>query len=217
MIRDCSNKWSNIRIYVEHLSKYPKTIRPQGTIGTCLKGIEQRFPLVLQRGEQSLLLSERQNQVQYLDGVGQECKGWRLERAAGQQKHIQVCSVVNILSLDIQCCRHVTHKVLQERNYEGQTLLAIIEVNRWWRSLVTLTQRVSWHLLVRVNLAESLPIVLKKEYGCHRRDILKTEQCLARQLESSMSSGQIIGELNDLENSNSLSKRFIEWKLTLNY
>ena len=56
--------------------------------------------------------------------------------------------------------------------------------------------------------------MLKKEYGCHRRDILKTEQCLARQLESSMSSGQIIGELNDLENSNSLSKRFIEWKLT---
>ena len=59
----------------------------------------------------------------------------------------------------------------------------------------------------RVNLAESLPLVLKKEYGCHRRDILKTEQCLARQLESSMSSGQIIMELNDLENSNSLSKR----------
>ena len=26
--------------------------------------------------------------------------------------------------------RHVTHKILQERNYEGQTLLAIIEVNR---------------------------------------------------------------------------------------
>ena len=59
----------------------------------------------------------------------------------------------------------------------------------------------------RVNLAESLPIILKKEYGCHRRDILRTEQCLARQLESSMSSGQIIGELNDLENSNSFSKR----------
>ena len=27
--------------------------------------------------------------------------------------------------------RHVTHKILQERNLEGQTLLAIIEVNRW--------------------------------------------------------------------------------------
>ena len=59
----------------------------------------------------------------------------------------------------------------------------------------------------RINLAESLPLILKKEYGCHRRDILKTEQCLARQLESSMSAGQIISELNDLENSNSLSKR----------
>jgi hypothetical protein len=80
----------------------------------------------------------------------------------------------------------------------------------------------------RVNLAESLPIVLKKEYGCHRRDILKTEQCLSRQvllaikiihictptslqLESSMSAGQIIMELNDLENSNSLSKRMKIW------
>ena len=93
-----------------------------------------------------------------------------------------------------QTYRHVTHRVLQERNAEGQTLLAIIEVNR-------------------VNLAESLPIVLKKEYGCHRRDILKTEQCLSRQLESSMSSGQIIMELNDLENSNSLSKRMKIWTI----
>lgn len=91
--------------------------------------------------------------------------------------------------------RHVTHKVLQERNIEGQTLLAIIEVNR-------------------VNLAESLPLILKKEYGCHRRDILRTEQCLARQLESSMSAGQIVSELNDLENSNSVSKRCKIW-LTL--
>ena len=76
-----------------------------------------------------------------------------------------------------------------------------------------------------MNLAESLPIVLKKEYGCHRRDILKTEQCLSRQvkeksiiwdnrlfqLESSMSAGQIISELNDLENSNSMSKRLAVW------
>ena len=31
----------------------------------------------------------------------------------------------------MRCCRHVTHRVLQERNLEGQTLLAIIEVNRW--------------------------------------------------------------------------------------
>ena len=68
--------------------------------------------------------------------------------------------------------------------------------------------------LCRVNLAECLPIVLKKEYGCHRRDMLKTEQCLARQLESSMSSGQIIMELNDLENANSFSKRSKIW-LTL--
>ncbi|XP_023331306.1 uncharacterized protein LOC111703561 isoform X3 [Eurytemora carolleeae] len=87
---------------------------------------------------------------------------------------------------------HVTHGVLQHRNIEGQTLLAIIEVNR-------------------VYLAESLPIVLKKEYGCHRRDILKTEQCLSRQLESSLSAFHIINELNDLENSNSFSKKFKIW------
>eukprot|EP00092_Neocalanus_flemingeri_P005491 GFUD01005921.1.p1 GENE.GFUD01005921.1~~GFUD01005921.1.p1 ORF type:complete len:1477 (-),score=243.09 GFUD01005921.1:84-4514(-) len=93
-----------------------------------------------------------------------------------------------------QTYRHVTHKVLQERNLEGQTLLAIIEVNR-------------------VNLAECLPIVLKKEYGCHRRDMLKTEQCLARQLESSMSAGQIILELNDLENANSFAKRSKIWMI----
>ena len=67
--------------------------------------------------------------------------------------------------------------------------------------------------MFRVNLAESLPIVLKKEYGCHRRDILKTEQCLARQLESSMSASQIIMELNDLENSNSFSKRSKIWMI----
>ena len=29
--------------------------------------------------------------------------------------------------------RHVTHTILQERNFEGQTLLAIIEVNRYIR------------------------------------------------------------------------------------
>lgn len=96
------------------------------------------------------------------------------------------------LLVNRQTYGHVTHGVLQERNMEGQTLLAIIEVNR-------------------VNLGESLPLVLKKEYGCHRRDILKTEQCLARQLESSMSSCHIINELNDLENSNSFSKKFKIW------
>ena len=49
------------------------------------------------------------------------------------------------LLVNRQTYRHVTHRVLQERNIEGQTLLAIIEVNR-------------------VNLAESLPIILKKEW-----------------------------------------------------
>ena len=35
-----------------------------------------------------------------------------------------------ILYLVSPFCRHITHKVLQERNIEGQTLLAIVEVNR---------------------------------------------------------------------------------------
>ena len=35
------------------------------------------------------------------------------------------------LNLILSNYRHVTHKILQERNPEGQTLLAIIEVNRW--------------------------------------------------------------------------------------
>ena len=60
-------------------------------------------------------------------------------------------------------------------------------------------------------MAESLPIVLKKEYGCHRRDVLKTEQCLARQLESSLSASHIINELNDLDNADSCLKKFKIW------
>ena len=60
-------------------------------------------------------------------------------------------------------------------------------------------------------MAESLPIVLKKEYGCHRRDVLKTEQCLARQQESSLSASHIINELNDLDNADSCLKKFKIW------
>ena len=43
MIRDCSNKWSNIRIYVEHLSKYPKTIR-HGNNWNLFEGNWAAFP-----------------------------------------------------------------------------------------------------------------------------------------------------------------------------
>ena len=58
------------------------------------------------------------------------------------------------------------------------------------------------------------PVSSKTKYCLPgRRDILKTEQCLARQLESSMSAGQIIQELNDLENSNSFSRRSKIWVL----
>ena len=42
-------------------------------------------------------------------------------------------------------------------------------------------------------------IVLKREYGCHRRDLTNTELCLSEQLESSSSAKEIIKELHQLE------------------
>ena len=74
----------------------------------------------------------------------------------------------------------VTHSVLLSKNLADQTLLTLIEVNR-------------------ESLSESLPLVLKKEYGCHRRDIAKTELCLSSQLESSASAAEINKELKELE------------------
>lgn len=74
----------------------------------------------------------------------------------------------------------VTHSVLLSKNALGQTLLALIEVNR-------------------ESLGESLPLILKREYGCHRRDIIKTELCLSEQLETSKSASEIIQELHQLE------------------
>ena len=74
----------------------------------------------------------------------------------------------------------VTHTVLLSKNAMGQTLLALIEVNR-------------------ESLGESLPLILKREYGCHRRDLTKTELCLSEQLETSKSASEIIEELHQLE------------------
>ena len=50
----------------------------------------------------------------------------------------------------------------------------------------------------RDSLSESIPIVLKREYGCHRRDMTKTELCLSEQLETSESAYEIIRELHAL-------------------
>ncbi len=44
--------------------------------------------------------------------------------------------------------------MLLQKNLLGQTLLTLIEVNR-------------------ESLSESLPLVLKREYGCHRRDMMR--------------------------------------------
>ncbi len=78
------------------------------------------------------------------------------------------------------CNFQVTHSVLISKNKTGQTLLTLIEVNR-------------------ESLSESLPLVLKREYGCHRRDLSKTELCLSHQLETSASASEIIQELHQLE------------------
>ena len=78
---------------------------------------------------------------------------------------------------------YVTHAVLVGKNVLGQTLLTLIEVNR-------------------EALSESLPLVLKREYGCHRRDMMRTEICLSEQLETSASASEIIQELHQLEPKN---------------
>ena len=91
-------------------------------------------------------------------------------------KHRALCFLTSFSFVHFQ----VTHSVLISKNLADQTLLTLIEVNR-------------------EALSESLPVVLKKEYGCHRRDIGKTELCLSSQLESSASAAEIIKELQELE------------------
>ena len=51
----------------------------------------------------------------------------------------------------------------------------------------------------RENLQESLSLVLKREYGCHHRDMKRTEFCLSKQLESSDSGFHILQELYTME------------------
>jgi hypothetical protein len=86
---------------------------------------------------------------------------------------------------------YVTHSILISKNVLGQTLLALVEVNR-------------------ESLSESIPLLLKREYGCHRRDIIKTELCLSEQLETSASASEIIQELHQLEPRN-CCQIFLVW------
>eukprot|EP00092_Neocalanus_flemingeri_P014096 GFUD01015205.1.p1 GENE.GFUD01015205.1~~GFUD01015205.1.p1 ORF type:complete len:1185 (+),score=225.12 GFUD01015205.1:258-3557(+) len=48
-------------------------------------------------------------------------------------------------------------------------------------------------------MTESIPPILKKEYGCHRQHIARTEECFAKQLESSVTTEHILKDLNNLE------------------
>ena len=48
-------------------------------------------------------------------------------------------------------------------------------------------------------MTESIPPILKKEYACHRLHMSKTEECFAKQLESSVTAEHILKDLNNLE------------------
>ena len=48
-------------------------------------------------------------------------------------------------------------------------------------------------------MTESIPAILKKEYGCHRYNMSRTEECFAKQLESSVTTEHILHDLNNLE------------------
>ena len=48
-------------------------------------------------------------------------------------------------------------------------------------------------------MTESIPAILKKEYGCHRNKMSRTEECFAKQLESSVTTEHILKDLNNLE------------------
>ena len=48
-------------------------------------------------------------------------------------------------------------------------------------------------------MTESIPAILKKEYGCHRYHMSRTEECFAKQLESSITTEHILQDLNNLE------------------
>ena len=74
----------------------------------------------------------------------------------------------------------VTHQVLSTRNHKGQTLLSLIEVNR-------------------ECLPESLTLILKHEYGCHRQDMNMTELCISQQLESSIGTEIVLQQLYQMK------------------
>ena len=71
----------------------------------------------------------------------------------------------------------VTHDVLSHKNYFGQTLLALIEINQ-------------------ESLLESLIIVIRLELDLHDSDIRLAENCLRNHLESSESTHAIISLLH---------------------
>lgn len=63
-------------------------------------------------------------------------------------KHMKDDALREILT-NQRTSNFITHSILLSKNVLGQTLLTLIEVNR-------------------ESLSESLPLVLKREYGCHR-------------------------------------------------
>lgn len=74
----------------------------------------------------------------------------------------------------------ITHSLLSERSKLRQTVMSIVEVNR-------------------ADMAESLALLLKIEFGCHAGDLTQAEICLSGQLETSISSSEILKGLHQLQ------------------
>ena len=74
----------------------------------------------------------------------------------------------------------ITHSVLSIRSNLRQTVMSIVEVNR-------------------EDMPESLALLLKIEYGCHSGDLTQAEICLSGQLETSISSFEILKGLHQLQ------------------
>ena len=74
----------------------------------------------------------------------------------------------------------ITHDILSRTNKVGQTLMGMIEVHG-------------------ENMPNSMQILVKLEYACHGHDVTKAQICLSEQIETSVSSSEVIKALKRLE------------------
>ena len=76
--------------------------------------------------------------------------------------------------------KHISHAILSMRNKADQTLMGIVEIHG-------------------INMPESLSDLLKLEYACHGQDVIDAQICLSRQIETSLSSSEVIKSLKRFE------------------